>query len=173
MSEGEFLTARFSRRPGFVAAHFELTLEADAGEIWAFLTASDRLPQWLAAGVIELREGGAARLEFQDSGLAIDSCVTACDPPRSLAYSWSGPGQPQRPVRWTLEPKDGATHVALDLEAPSGEDMARAAAGWAAHLEMLAAAAAGAPMKFPLPTFRAAREAFAAQLADQAPATSG
>ena len=69
-------------------------------------------------------------------------------------------------MRWTLE-ADGAsrTHLALQLELPAGEDAARSAAGWAAHLEMLAAALAGAPMKFPYPTFKAARAAFAVQLA--------
>jgi len=93
--------------------------------------------------------------------------VSRCAAPRSLAYSWSSPGQPERPVRWSLEPDGPRTHLALELQIPAGEDMARAAAGWAAHLEMLAAAVAGAPMKFPFPTFKAAREAFGAQLGAQ------
>jgi len=166
MSEPEFPTARFSRKPGVISVGFELTLEACAAEVWSFLTQSDRLPQWLAPGRIELEPGGAARLDFHDSGIVIDSRVTRCQAPRALAYSWSSPGEPDRPVRWTLE-ADGAsrTHLALQLELPAGEDAARSAAGWAAHLEMLAAALAGAPMKFPYPTFKAARAAFAAQLA--------
>jgi uncharacterized protein YndB with AHSA1/START domain len=172
MSEGEFLTAKFSEHPGSVTARFGVTLDDCSAEVWSFLTQPDRLPQWLAPGRIELEVGGAARLDFQDSGIVIDSRVTRCSAPRSLAYSWSGPGQPDRPVRWTLEADGARTHLALELEVPSGEDVARAAAGWAAHLEMLAAAIAGAPMKFPFPTFKAAREAFAAQLAVKAPAAA-
>ncbi|MET3528396.1 SRPBCC domain-containing protein [Phenylobacterium koreense] len=160
MSDGEFLVANFSRGPGVIGAHFELPLEAGAEEVWSFLTAPDRLPQWLAPGSIELREGGAAKLDFQDSGIVIDSQVTRCEAPHALAYSWSAPGQPDRPVRWTLAADGEGTHLSLDLELPSDEDAARSAAGWAAHLEMLAAAMAGAPMKFPFPTFKAAREAF-------------
>lgn len=165
MSEGEFLTAKFTRKPGVVVVRFELTLDDCAAEVWSFLTQSDRLPQWLAPGRIELEQGGAARLDFHDSGIVIDSRVTRCQAPRSLAYSWSGRGQPDRPVRWTLEPEDRSTHLALELELPSHEDVARSAAGWAAHLEMLAAALAGAPMNFPFPTFKAAREAFGEELA--------
>jgi uncharacterized protein YndB with AHSA1/START domain len=165
MSEGEFLTAKFSRDRNAIVARFELTLDDCAADVWSFLTQPDRLPQWLAPGHIELEKGGAARLDFHDSGVVIDSRVTCCKAPFSLAYSWSSPGQPERPVRWTLEPAGSQTHLALELEVPAEEDMARSAAGWAAHLEMLAAALAGAPMKFPFPTFKAAREAFAAQLA--------
>jgi uncharacterized protein YndB with AHSA1/START domain len=164
MSEGEFLTAKFSHGATTVTARFDLTLDEPAYEIWSFLTQPDRLPQWLAPGRIELEVGGAARLDFEDSGIVIDSRVTRCSAPRSLAYSWSSPGQPLRPVRWSLEADAGRTHVTLELELPAGEDVARSAAGWAAHLEMLAAAVAGAPMKFPFPTFKAAREAFNVQL---------
>ena len=173
MSESEVLAAQFTRKPGRVGVRFELVLEACAAEVWSFLTQSDRLPQWLAAGRIELEPGGAARLDFGDSGIVIDSRVTRCQAPRALAYSWSGSGEPDRPVRWTLEPQGGATRLALELDLPAEEDAARSAAGWAAHLEMLAAALAGAPMKFPFPTFKAAREAYAAQLAGLATETAG
>lgn len=165
MSDGEFLTAKFSPQAGKALVRFDVTLDAYAAEVWSFLTQSDRLPQWLAPGRIELEQGGAARLDFQESGIVIDSRVTRCQGPRSLAYSWSSPGQPERPVRWTLEADGSRTHLTLELELPAHEDVARSAAGWAAHLEMLAAALAGAPMKFPFPTFKAAREAYVEQLA--------
>jgi uncharacterized protein YndB with AHSA1/START domain len=146
-------------------ARLELALDECAAEVWSYLTQSDRLPQWLAPGRIELEHGGAARLDFQDSGIVIDSRVTRCKSPRSLAYSWSSPGQPSRPVRWTLDPDDAGTHLTLELEIPEDEDMARAAAGWAAHLQMLQAALAGVPIKFPIPAFKAARDAYWGQLA--------
>ena len=165
MSDAAFLPATFARKAGATGARLALSLDACAGDVWSYLTQPDLLPQWLAPGRIELEQGGAARLDFQDSGIVIDSRVTRCKAPRSLAYSWSGPGEPERPMCWSLEPEGDGTRLTLDLQIPAGEDAARAAAGWAAHLEMLAAAMAGAPMKFPFPTFKAAREAYRALLA--------
>jgi hypothetical protein len=58
------------------------------------------------------------------------------------------------------------TRLTLRLRVPSSEDAARAAAGWAAHLEMLWAELMGVPVKFPAAAFKAAREAYGLQLAD-------
>jgi uncharacterized protein YndB with AHSA1/START domain len=165
MSDDEILVAQFSHKPGMVSVRFELTLDTYPAEVWSFLTQSDRLPQWLAPGRIELEQGGAARLDFPDRGIVIDSRVRRCRAPSSLAYSWSRPGEPDRPVRWALEPEGSKTRLALEVDLPAEEDVARSAAGWAAHLEMLKAAVAGAPETFPILTFKAARAAYGAQLA--------
>jgi uncharacterized protein YndB with AHSA1/START domain len=134
-------------------------------EVWAALTEPEHLVQWLAPGEIELQLGGAAKLQFADSGIVIDSTVTAIEPLRLLEYSWSGPGEPNRPVRWSLEPIGAAVSLTLTLAVPANEDAGRACAGWAAHVEMLAAALAGVSVKFPFEVFRAAREAYRSQLA--------
>jgi hypothetical protein len=52
----------------------------------------------------------------------------------------------------------------LTLRIPDNEDIARTCAGWDAHLEMLAAAMEGVPIKFPFERFKAAREAYRARL---------
>ena len=41
------------------------------------LTDPQRLAEWLAPGTIALEPGGAAKLNFTDSGTVIDSTVTA------------------------------------------------------------------------------------------------
>lgn len=164
MSDPAFLTARFIRTADEISTYWSLTLDHHLDEVWAGLTAPDRLAQWLAPGTIELHLGGAARFDFQESGGAIDSKVTAIEPERLLEYSWSSPGEPLRPLRWTLEPIGAATILTLRLTIPAHEDTPRAAAGWAAHLEMLQAALIGAPMKFPLEVFRAAKDGYRAQL---------
>jgi hypothetical protein len=51
---------------------------------------------------------------------------------------------------------------------PENEDIARACAGWEAHLMMLLAAIEGVPMKFPFERFKSTREAYKAQLAQLA-----
>ena len=160
-----FEPATFTRIGDDVLATISLILDNRVEEVWAALTEAERLPQWLAPGQIEPREGGAARLDFADSGTVIDSEVTLWRPLHELEYSWSQPGEPRRPIRWSLEPIGPETRLELHVTTPAGEDAARAAAGWAAHLEMLAATLAGAQIKFPFEVFKAAREAYRAQLA--------
>ncbi|WP_293680994.1 SRPBCC domain-containing protein [uncultured Phenylobacterium sp.] len=165
MSDPSHLNAGFTRDGDLVVARLAITLDNPVHEVWAALTEPDRLAQWLAPGAIELVEGGRARLDFVDSGIVIDSRVTAVTPQHLLEYSWSGPGEPSRPVRWTLEPVGPLTRLALTLTLPKSDDVARSAAGWAAHLEMLTAFLAGAAMRFPFPTFQAARASYDAQVA--------
>ncbi|HWA59935.1 MAG TPA: SRPBCC family protein [Caulobacteraceae bacterium] len=154
-----------TRQGDVYEARLEREFEHGPQEIWAELTDPEKLPQWLAPGSIELKVGGRARLDFVDSGIVIDSEVTACEPLRVLEYAWSKPGDAVRPVRWELEPGAETTKLSLILGLPAGEDVARSCAGWEAHLEMLAAALEGVPIKFPFERFKATREAYKAQVA--------
>jgi uncharacterized protein YndB with AHSA1/START domain len=135
-------------RDGRYHARLERHLEHPPAAVWAMLTEPDRMIDWLAPGEIELKEGGAAKLNFVDSGIVIDSTVTAFEPERVLEYSWSGPGEPDRPVRYEIEPDgDGSC------------------AGWEAHLMMLLAAIEGVPIKFPFERFQSTREIYNSQVA--------
>ncbi len=165
MSEPSFITAQFERSAETTTAEFKLTLDNPLHEVWAELTQPERLVRWLAPGSIEPRAGGWARLAFEDSGGVIDSQVTAFEPQHLLEYSWSSPGEPLRPLRFDLQPLGPMTLLTLRLGVPAREDAARAAAGWAAHLEMLWASLIGVPIKFPFAVFKAAREAYAQRLA--------
>lgn len=166
MADGGEGQAEFSRADGLVRAVMRRRFEHPRQTVWAMLTGPDRLPLWLAPGTIELRPGGAVRLDFGDSGVVVDSQVSAFENGRLLEYSWSGPGEPPRPVRWELaDDGDDATRLTLTLETPQGEDPGRACAGWEAHLEMLAAALEGVPIKFPFQTFVTWRDAYRAALA--------
>lgn len=141
-------------------ARIERTLEHDREAVWRMLTDSSLLPQWLAPGDLSLRRGGAARLHFPESGTNVDSVVTEVDPPRLIEYSWSGAGEPDRPLRWEATATPGGTRLSLTLAIPDSEDIARTCAGWEAHMEMFAAAMEGVPIKFPFERFKAAREAY-------------
>lgn len=152
--------AELTQEDGFVAARLVRRLAQPPQALWRALTEPAMLAEWLAPGRIEPVAGGAVRLDFADSGAVIDSRVTACEAGRLLEYSWSRPGEPIRPVRWRLEAEDGGTTLSLTVLTPAGEDPARACAGWEAHLAMLEAALAGAPIKFPFERFKAAREAY-------------
>jgi uncharacterized protein YndB with AHSA1/START domain len=143
-------------------ARLERTLEHDQAAVWKMLTDASLLPQWLAPGELSLSKGGPAKLNFPESGTNVESIVTDVDPPRLIAYSWSSPGQPDRPLRWEAIAVNGGTQLSLTLRIPDNEDIARTCAGWEAHLEMLAAAMEGVPIKFPFERFKAAREAYRA-----------
>ena len=146
-----------------ISRHFDHKLS----DVWAMLTESARLADWLAPGSIELRDGGAAKLDFAQSGYIIDSKVTALDAPFLIEYSWSSPGQTDRPIRWELSPTRVGTNLKLVITLPAEDDVARACAGWEAHLDMLAAALEGVPIKFPFERFKAARGAYGELLAHQ------
>ena len=162
-------TVTFERQGGRVNARFGMTLENHLEEVWAALTEPARIVDWLAPGEIEPRPGGAVKLNFVDSGIVIDSAISDFAPMRVLEYSWSGPGEPSRPIRFELEPVGSVTGLVMTLSVPAEEDAGRSAAGWAAHLEMLAAALAGAPIRFPFEVFKAARDEYRGRLApDQA-----
>lgn len=165
MTEPVFGKATFKRDGEVTEAHMSRLLEDNVDNAWAALTEPDKLVQWLAPGSIELKKGGTAKLNFTDSGIVIDSTVTAIEPKRVLEYSWSGPGEPLRPLRYELTPEGDAVRLKLTLRVPAGEDAGRSCAGFDAHLEMLAAALAGVPIKFPFELFKAARETYRAQLA--------
>jgi len=153
------------RAGGRFEARIARVIDHDAAAVWKMLTEPSLLPQWLAPGELSLRKGGPAKLNFPESGITVDSVVTAIDAPRLLEYSWSGKGEAERPLRWEVVPAVGGTQLTLTISIPDDEDIARTCAGWEAHLEMLSAAMEGVPMKFPFERFKAAREAYKARLA--------
>ena len=132
--------------------------------VWKMLTDPAAMAQWLAPGQVEPRLGGAVRIDFADSGTVIDSQVLEFEPQRVLAYSWSHGDEPQRPLRFALSAVDGGTHLVLGVGIPAGEDAAKACAGFEGHLDMLAGALEGVPIKFPFQRFLDARAAYNQQL---------
>jgi uncharacterized protein YndB with AHSA1/START domain len=165
MAEHDAELGTITRTRGFFEARLERILEHDQHAVWAMLTDPARLPEWLAPGELTLEKGGPAKLNFPESGTVIDSRVSAVDPPRLIEYSWSGPGEPERPVRWETVAEGGGTRLVLTLRTPDTEDIARSCAGWEAHLQMLLAAIEGVPIKFPFDHFKATREAYRAIVA--------
>ena len=149
-------------------ARIERALEHDQAAVWKVLTDSSLLPQWLAPGSLSSSKGGPARLDFPESGVSVESTVTEIDPPRLIEYSWSRPGEHDRPLRWETTAVPYGTLLSLTLTVPDNEDIARSCAGWEAHLEMLAAAMEGVPIKFPFERFKTAREAYHALLVPDA-----
>ena len=156
---------KLTRTQGRIVAVIERAFEAPPARLWDALTDPAILCQWLAPGHIAPYVGGEAKLSFEDSGIAIDSTVTAYAWGELLEYSWSGKGEPLRPLRWEIERTLHGTNLRLTLSVPDSEDAARAAAGFEAHLDMLAAALEGVPIKFPFARFKSMRDTYRAHLA--------
>lgn len=165
MNDTTVISGTIQRSGDQLEARLVRGIEHDPDAVWRMLTQSDALVNWLAPGTIEPHTGGAIQLAFEDSGTAIDGTVRQFDPPRLLEYSWSSGADPERPLRWELTPTGNGTRLHLTVLIPSDEDIAKAAAGWEAHLEMLLAALEGVPIRFPVDLFLAAREEYREQLA--------
>lgn len=134
----------------------ERILPGPIERVWAFLTESDKRGRWLASGWMELRIGGDVELVFRNSGLTenddppppkyakygaesrMHGRVTACEPPRVLAYTWGESSGADSEVRFELsaegeEVKLVLTHSRLIRR----EEMLSVAGGWHTHLDIL------------------------------------
>ncbi|MCF2515686.1 SRPBCC family protein [Sphingomonas sp. G124] len=123
--------------------------------IWAYLTESDLRRQWLASGTMEMKVGAPVELVWRNSELTDPPGnppegfgdehrrteeITELDPPRTLGISWGETGG----VTFELEPK--GTEVLLTVIhrwLPDRQTLLNVSAGWHAHLDVLAARAAG------------------------------
>lgn len=149
-----------TKKNGYYEATLIRVIDHNIESVWSMLTEPARFVDWLAPGEIELREGGAAKLNFEDSGTVIDSVVSKYKKHSELEYSWSSKDEPLRPACWQLKDVDGSTQLTLILGVPDDEDIARSCAGWEAHLMMLLAAIEEVPIKFPFERFVSSREAY-------------
>ena len=132
---------------------FERTLPGPIERVWAFLTESDKRAQWLAAGEMELHDGGSVELVFRNSDLTenddpppekyaeygaesrMHGRITACEPPRLLAYTWDETSE----VRFELSVQgDEVRLLLIHSRLPDREEMLSVAGGWHTHLDILA-----------------------------------
>ncbi|MEB2310864.1 MAG: SRPBCC family protein [Sorangiineae bacterium] len=164
MTDYDFKLGRLERRDQGFEGRLERVLAHPPAAVWRMLTEPSGLAKWLAPGTIELKEGGAVHIDFADSGRVIDSRVTECEPERLLVYSWSSGQEPERPMRWELAPAGEATRLTLTVTLPADDDAAKSCAGFDGHLEMLAAALEGIPVKFPFQIYKDARAGYQAML---------
>lgn len=140
--------------PGTV--RIERALPGPIERIWAFLTESDKRAQWLAAGEMDLRTGGSVEHVFRNSELTenddpppakyaeygaesrMHGRITACEPPRLLAYTWGEPSGENSEVRFELSADgDDVLLVLVHSRLPNREEMLSVAGGWHTHLDIL------------------------------------
>ena len=103
-------------------------------KVWAAITVPERLADWLANAEIEMKVGGAIRLDWFGHNSMVGR-VVMLDPPQTFAWTWTLDGR-ETVVRFALE-ADGEgcrltlTHSGLSPRAGRGGGVR---AGWHSHL---------------------------------------
>jgi len=132
--------------------------------VWTYLTDSEKRGTWLAKGSMDLRVGGRVELKFHHAdfvphekipdkwkhvagGHGLEGRITRCEPPRVLSFTW--PEEPGDNSEVTFELAERGEDVELVLthrRLPNSEMARGVAGGWHAHLGVLAARLAEAPL---------------------------
>lgn len=134
---------------------FERLLPGPIERVWEFLTDPELRAKWICGGRTEPRAGGVIRLDFDNTRLskspppekyadqgkvAFEGEVLVYEPPHRLAFTWpeSGDEVPSQ-VSITLSEEGGKVRLVLRHERLGrGDFLNGAAAGWHAHLDLLA-----------------------------------
>jgi uncharacterized protein YndB with AHSA1/START domain len=138
---------------------FERLLPGPIERVWAYLTESDKRAQWLASGAMTLVPGGAVELNFRNAELSnnddrapekycayensgrIVGTITRCEPPTSLAYTWSDGDEnsTETPSEVCIElvPRGDLVLLVLTHRRLCADAMISVAGGWHTHLGIL------------------------------------
>lgn len=136
-------------------------LPGPAERVWAYLTDSDLRRKWLAAGAMDPRAGAPFTLTWRNDDLmdnpgrrpdgfsaehSMESRILEFDPPRRLTFTFGTSGE----VTFDLEPVGKDVLLTLvHRRLPDRAMLLKVAAGWHAHLDVLAARAADEEPGFP------------------------
>ena len=123
--------------------------------VWSYLTESELRRKWLASGTMELKPGTAFELVWRNDELTVppgrrpdgmsgehrmQSQITACDPPRKLAFTFGTNGD----VTFELEPRgDRVLLTLVHRRLPERAMKLKISAGWHMHLDVLVARISG------------------------------
>jgi len=134
----------------------ERLLPGPIERVWSYLTESEKRGQWLASGEMDLRVGGRVEHLFSNSTLTghddpppakyerhtcastMQGRITACEPPRLLAYTWGEDAGGESQVVFELSPRgDKVQMVITHSRLATRDDMISVSAGWHAHVGIL------------------------------------
>ena len=101
---------------------FRRTSRQPPARVWAALTEPDQIARWWRHPArVDLRVGGAYRVDFGDGG-GLDGVIVRLQPERGLAYVWG-----RAVVEWTLEPAGAGCRYTFRHH---GQEPAPEGAGW-------------------------------------------
>ncbi len=141
--------------PAPKTVRLERLLPGPIERVWAFLVEPEKRARWFAGGELEPRVGGKRELIFKHSNITDEppperfkgavagftsvAEMTRWDPPRALAFTWSGNGE-ESEVTWELEPRgDDVLFIITHRALPTRDEMVDVSGGWHAHTDILEA----------------------------------
>jgi uncharacterized protein YndB with AHSA1/START domain len=136
---------------------FERLLPGTIERVWAFLTEPEKRERWLAGGEMQLHVGGRVELRFRHADLSpvaaptperfaasvdgstLHGTVTACEPPRRLAFTWGEGKERPSEVAFELEAAGDRVRLTVTHRRLGNEPAvwANVAGGWHTHLAIL------------------------------------
>jgi uncharacterized protein YndB with AHSA1/START domain len=111
--------------------------------VWAAITESERLADWLCVAKIDLRVGGAVELSWPSVGHSERHIILELEPPKRMVWGSIETTGPQSVIRWELyqeRPEIGVRLVFTQRLVPS-HFLLGVSTGWHAHLHELPDAA--------------------------------
>ena len=128
--------------------------------VWDYLTNSELRRKWLAAGDMDATTGAPFELVWKNDELTdppgnkpdgfgsehrMQSIIIEADPPHKLAFEWQGGGD----VTFTLESRadNRVLLTVVHRRLRERNTMLKVAAGWHAHLDVLAAVMNGSKLE--------------------------
>jgi uncharacterized protein YndB with AHSA1/START domain len=149
----------FGKLTGPRTLEIQRLLPGPMERIWDYLTKSELRKQWLASGDMELKVGAKFQFTWRNNDLygekgqrpddkseehSEQMCVTVCEPPRKLAYTFGKHGE----VSFELKPAgDKVLLTLIHHNAPNRGTLLGVSSGWHAHLDVLVAVVSGTKAK--------------------------
>ena len=132
---------------GRYVLRYERRLRHPIEKVWAALTEPARIEEWWArAAVLELTEGGRARIEWLNSDAVAEGHITRLEPPHTIEFDTDIHGS----LLWELRPHDDGTHLTLTVVNDIPEEYRTSVmAGWHVHIDFLEDALDGTPVDWP------------------------
>lgn len=148
---------------------FVRRIDRPVEKVWAALTVSERVADWLGQLTLEPRIGGRYDVLFVVPPETMTAIITAFEPPRLLEYRFNGVEDPRGAmVRWELEPDGaGACRLTLVQFGLPRHKVADAASSWHDFIEMISAAADGVATPYDVPRWQALLALYETRLAGQ------
>ncbi len=125
-------------------ARFERHLNHPVEKVWATLTQPEKLANWFADAVVNLKVGGTVELTFKPVGNTVSCTITELQPQSVLEYTWG-----RDTLRWELYPEqDGCLLVLKEFFSVLDGHRPKDLAGWHTILDMLPAVLDGQRAEF-------------------------
>jgi uncharacterized protein YndB with AHSA1/START domain len=113
---------------------YERRLSHPVERVWEAITDPAEIEAWWGRAAVDLRAGGAMRIEWLNSDVTMPATITELEPPRVLEIE----GEPHGRLRFELEPDGDGTRLTFVARSPIPEDFrSKVLAGWHFHLDAL------------------------------------